>query len=137
MLVGGLYLDIPTNEDIIATGFVNEDEKYTLLKHADILINPSKYESLSIVILEAFAYQKPILVNEESAVLKGQVERSNAGLYYQGSNEFVKMLRFLITKHDIRNQMGKNGLDFVNRNYRWDIVINKLRNFIEKEQDNE
>ncbi len=137
VLVGGLYLDIPTNEDIIATGFINEDEKYTLLKHADILINPSKYESLSIVILEAFAYQKPVLVNEESAVLKGQVERSNAGLYYQGRNEFVKMLQFLITNHDIRNQMGKNGLDFVNRNYRWDIVIKKLRNFIEKEQDYE
>lgn len=137
VLVGSTHIDIPSNENIIATGFVNEEEKYALLNNADILINPSKYESLSIVILEAFAYQKPVLVNQDAAVLKGQVERSNGGLYYQGKYQFVKMLKFLIDHQDIRSQMGKNGLDFVNKNYRWEIVIKKLRDFIEKGQNDE
>lgn len=60
------------SEDIIYAGFVTEEEKTALLKGAKLLVMPSLYESLSLVILESMAVKRPVLVNGRCAVLKGQ-----------------------------------------------------------------
>ena len=70
------------SEDIIYAGFVTEEEKTAVLENAKLLVMPSEYESLSLVILESMAAGRPVLVNGRCAVLKGQCIRSNAGLYY-------------------------------------------------------
>ena len=48
-----------------------------------LLVVPSPYESLSIVLLEAWNHGVPALVNARCKVLQGQVRRANGGLYYR------------------------------------------------------
>ena len=49
VLAGGIY-DRPEDMDgIILTGYVSEEEKRSILQHASLFINPSYYESLSLV----------------------------------------------------------------------------------------
>jgi glycosyltransferase involved in cell wall biosynthesis len=82
---------------------------------------PSPYESLSIVLLESWAVGKPVLVNENSDVLRGQVRRANGGLAYRNYEEFeaaVDLLRFGGAGH----VFGRQGWEFVNRNYRWEVI---------------
>ena len=49
VLVGGINFDrLPfEHQDVIYTGFVSDEEKMVILQHAKIVINPSKFESLS------------------------------------------------------------------------------------------
>ena len=126
------YFKIINHADIIYTGFVSEEEKTRLIKNAKILIMPSKWESLSLVILESMAVRRPILVNGECAVLKGQCIRSNAGLYYTNYKEFEYTLNYMLTDKEAYNQMCENGLEFVRKNYNWDIVVNNVSALIEK-----
>jgi len=48
-------------ENIVYTGWIDGDRKYQMLQSADILILPSHYEGLPMVILEAMSAGKPII----------------------------------------------------------------------------
>ena len=50
---------------------------------------PSKYESLSLLTLEALAQGTPVLANGESDVLVGHVCRSGAGRTYSDADSFA------------------------------------------------
>ena len=53
VLMGKQIMKIPQNPDIISLGFVTEQDKFNGIKSAKLLIMPSKYESLSMVLLES------------------------------------------------------------------------------------
>ena len=56
---------------------------------------PSWLESLSMVTLESFWAERPVLANARCDVLRGQCRRSNAGLYYATYDEFREALALL------------------------------------------
>ena len=60
-----------------------------LLAAASALVVPSPYESLSIVLLEAWNRGTPALVNGGCDVLRGQALRSDGALYYRTYDEFA------------------------------------------------
>lgn len=49
---------------IVFTDSVSEDEKNTLIKNADLLVNPSRFEGFGIPLLEAASFKKPIIVSD-------------------------------------------------------------------------
>lgn len=120
------------HNDIIYLGFVSEEDKLRFMKNARLLVMPSLYESLSLVILESMALGRPILVNEECDVLKGQCIRSNAGLYYRNYAEFELALNYMFSDAEAYSQMADNGLEFVERNYNWQYVVENVSSLIEE-----
>jgi glycosyltransferase involved in cell wall biosynthesis len=52
-------------------------------------------------------------------------QKSNAGLYYADRDEFTEALRLLIGDHRLRAKLGRNGREYVKRNYRWDVILGK------------
>lgn len=120
------------SEDIIYAGFVTDEQKTAVIANAKLLVMPSLYESLSIVILESMAAGRPVLVNGNCAVLKGQCIRSNAGLYYTNFFEFEEALRYMLSNEAAYRQMCENGLQFVKENYNWDRVTADVGSLIEK-----
>lgn len=120
------------HDDIIYLGYVSEEDKMVFMKNAQLLIMPSMYESLSLVILESMALGRPVLVNEDCEVLKGQCLRSNAGLYYSNYAEFEKALDYMLTDTDAYSQMAENGLEFVRNNYDWQCVVENVSSLIEE-----
>ena len=97
-----------------------------LLAGAQALVMPSPYESLSMVLLEAWNYGTPTLVNARCAVLKGQVLRADGGLYYQSALEFAGALDYLLEHRDVAVELGSQGRGYVEREYRWPAVMAKI-----------
>jgi glycosyltransferase involved in cell wall biosynthesis len=91
---------------------------------------PSPYESLSLVLLEAWNHGVPALVNGRCGVLKGQALRSNGALYYRSYDEFAHGLRLLLGNAEVRQALGRQGRDYVEREYRWPVVIDKIERFL-------
>lgn len=69
----------PKGERVHAVGRIDEQAKWDALAGALAVVVPSRYESLSLLTLEAFAAGTPVLGNEASAVVAGQLARSGAG----------------------------------------------------------
>ena len=125
VLIGNPIIPIPSNPRIKHLGFVSDEQKFDAITAAEILIMPSYFESLSIVILEAWALGIPVLVNGQCDVLLGQVIRSNAGLYYKNYEEFSETLNTIENNSQLRANLGRNGRSYYQRNYSWSIIEHK------------
>lgn len=132
VLMGKEILKVPRDKNIISLGFVSENEKYAVLSKSIALVLPSHFESLSIVVLEAFALKKPVLVSGHSEVLKGHCLKSNAGLYFYGQLDFIECLDLLYKNESLRIAMGENGEKYIQQRYRWEVIMDTLKNFIEE-----
>lgn len=131
VLMGNELIPVPKHKDIISLGFVSEEEKYAVLRECEALVLPSHFESLSIVVLEAFAFRKPVLVSGHCAVLKGHCTKSNGGLYFYGNEDFKECLSLLHGNETLRTAMGLKGEQYVNERYQWDRILERLTAFID------
>ena len=87
-----------------------------LLAHARALVVPSPYESLSMVLLEAWNHGVPALVNGRCRVLKGQVERADGGLHYGNVRESsAEALELLVREPDLARTLGAQGRAYVDQ----------------------
>jgi len=128
VLLGGGSIDLP-EKDVIDLGFVPVQDKYDAYTAASAFCNPSQFESFSLVIMESWLAERPVLVNGDCAVTTDFVKKANAGLYYQNFKEFEGCLRYLLTHKSTANRMGKNGRKFVLENYAWDVIVEKYMKY--------
>ena len=132
VLAGPAKMQIPEHPQIRALGYVSDDVRSALLAHASALVVPSPYESLSIVLLEAWNYGVPALVNGRCKVLAGQVQRANGGLYYMFPTEFDEAADYLLTQHAERDALGRQGLAYIEREYRWPTVLARVEDLMQQ-----
>jgi glycosyltransferase involved in cell wall biosynthesis len=131
-LMGAKLMPLPEDPSVVFAGLLPDRERVQALEAATVVVCPSPYESLSLLALEALAVGTPILANARSAVLVEHCIRSNGGLYYANRDEFVEALTLLLSDERLRQQMGRNGRDYVRRNYRWDVVLGKFERLFAK-----
>lgn len=125
VLVGKAEMDVPsrdaTDGRIIPLGFLSEEDKLLAIAGSELLVMPSPYESLSLVLLEAWYLGKPVLVNGACEVLKGQCQRSGGGLWFDSWQEF----------HDQLDAVRAGAYDpqalrgFVEDNYGWPAIAER------------
>jgi glycosyltransferase involved in cell wall biosynthesis len=132
VLAGPAKMTIPAHPRIRPLGRVSDQERDALLQGALALVIPSPYESLSIVLLEAWNRGVPAIVNGHCAVLKGQVRRANGGLYYRSSAEFAEAVETLRAAEADRQVLGAQGLAYVEREYRWPTVMARVEALLEE-----
>ena len=104
---------------------LSDSERLQALEAATVVACPSPYESLSLLALESLAVGTPILANARSEVLVEHCTRSNGGLYYADRDEFTECLKLLVADQRLRAALGRNGRDYVRKNYRWDVIMSK------------
>jgi len=125
VIVGKPEMPIPDHPDIIPLGFM-KDDPFPWMARAKALVLPSVMESLSLVVLESMGLSVPVLVNGQCDVLRGHCRRSNAGLYYYDYDEFAASLGLLLSRPDLRREMGRQGQAYVQQNYDWAVVEEQL-----------
>ncbi len=126
VLAGKPVMAVPDSPDIISAGFVSDEEKFALIQECRALVLASEFESLSMVVLESMALEKPVLLNGKCAVLKGHCVKSNAGLYFTDFPEFEATLNYLLMNPEICRKMGRNGKKYVDENYQWPVILKKF-----------
>ena len=131
-LMGVKLMSLPEAPFIRFAGLLSDHERMQALEAATVVVCPSPYESLSLLALEALAAGTPILVNARSLVLVEHCLGSNGGLYYADGDEFTEALKLLLGDARLREALGRNGRDYVRRNYRWDVVLGKLERIFAK-----
>jgi glycosyltransferase involved in cell wall biosynthesis len=127
VLAGDTNMDL-SGEGVRYLGRIGEQDKYDALAGALAVVVPSRYESLSLLTLEAFAQGTPVLVNGRSDVLTGQVERSGAGRTFTDLDSFITGLREV---GEQRAALGKKGLAYVKKQG-WPQVVAAYREELER-----
>lgn len=130
VLTGRIFMNKTEHADIIYTDFVTEEEKTALIENAKAIVNPSQYESLSLLLLETMVLGKPILVNGRSEVMKEHCIRSNyAAQYYSSELDFQRKLHQIINGD--ASLMRSMSISYVETHYSWPLILNKLTQIID------
>ncbi len=132
VLTGHDVLGVGDRPGIRYLGFVEEQRKFELMAGALAFVQPSPYESLSIVLLEAMAQSTPVIVNAECAALLEHVQGSGSGMSYRGEGEFHAALdRMLALPPAKRHEQGRLARDYVVAQYGVEQVLSRLVNEVE------
>ena len=129
-LMGVKLMQLPEVPWVRFAGLLSERERLQALEAATIVVVPSPLESLSLLALEAMAVGTPILCNARSEVLVEHCVNSNAGLFYANREEFLECTKLLLADERMRARMGRNGKEYIKRNYRWDVILSKYDRLI-------
>ncbi len=116
-VIGPSQVRLPRHVEYLGT--VSETVKDRLLARCSALVNPSRNESLSLSVLEAWAQGKPVIVSDQSPVLRAHVEKSGGGYVYSSLGDFQAILSSLDPGK------GLAGRSYVAENYSWDVVLQK------------
>lgn len=131
-LMGAKMMPLPDEPYVRFAGMLSDRERVQALEAATVVVCPSPYESLSLLALEAMSVGTPVLANARSAVLVEHCTNSDAGLWYADRDEFVECAKLLVKDARLRETLGRNGREYVNRHYRWDVVLSKYERMFTK-----
>jgi glycosyltransferase involved in cell wall biosynthesis len=122
-LFGRSTMSFSENAHVRLMGVVPDGEKLAAIARARALVMPSRHESLSMVVLESWMMNRPVLVNGDCEVLRGQVLRANGGLYYRRYEEFAAALDLLVNEPGLADRLGRQGHAYFQENYAWERVM--------------
>ncbi len=58
------------------------------------------------------------------------MRRANGGLSYRSAAEFDAALSYLLSRREERTTLGAQGRDYVEREYRWPVVIDRIEGLL-------
>lgn len=116
---------------VVHAGFLPEEQKRAAYAQALALVNPSRMESLSIVLMEAWLEGTPALVDGASAVLREHAERSGGALLFDSYESYRDGLDRLREDGAFRARLGAAGREYVLDVYGWPAVRARFREAVE------
>jgi glycosyltransferase involved in cell wall biosynthesis len=117
-------------EDVILTGYIEEEKLVKIIGSAYALIYPSLWEGFGVPVLEAIHCNVPVITSENSAM---QEIAGEAALYANPAdhNDIAEKMMLLYKDENLRSQLIKNG-ETVKEQYSWDKSADLLWHSIMK-----
>jgi glycosyltransferase involved in cell wall biosynthesis len=131
VFVGPVSDQAPDHPDVVVTGTVSETDKWDILAGAQVMVNPSAYESFSLVLLEAWSLGIPALVNASCAATMEHCRRSGGGLWFESFRSFEVTVDRLVGDGGLRSSLGEAGRQYTARYYRWSSIVDRYTRFLE------
>ncbi len=112
------------NPNIIFTGSQSGNELNTLFTNAYLFVQPSEAEGLSIALLEAMAYEIPVIVSDIPENLEATGDYSLSFKNKSGA-DLTKQLVLADTDHDLITDLARKAKIMVDKDYNWDDIAHK------------
>ncbi|MDZ4827980.1 MAG: glycosyltransferase family 4 protein [Actinomycetota bacterium] len=135
VVLGDPIKALPAHPDVIVTGFVDDEVRNDALLGAQAFVQPSYFESFSMVVSEALSAGLPVLVQAHCEVLAGHVARSGAGFAYRGYAEFETAVDILLAHPELVAEFGRRGRAYVEREYAWETVMDRYESALSEAFD--
>ena len=125
-------MPVPGHARILSTGFVSDAERDALIAGASALIIPSRYESLSLVLLEAMLLRTSVIANAQCEVLADHIQDSGTGVAYRSTRDLMRAMRKVETLAPAERESWANrGAAYVQRSCSWPQVLQQYSDAID------
>jgi glycosyltransferase involved in cell wall biosynthesis len=111
---------------VIDLGFLDQAERDNAMAAATVYVQPSRMESFSRTIMEAWLAGTPVLANAASEVVAWHCRRSGAGLTYSDEATFAACVTELAGSAERRESLAEQGRHYVLEHYTWDSVLDLM-----------
>jgi len=112
------------------TGFLGGDLRAAALHQSNSYVLPSRYEGLSMSMLEALYCKLPVITTPYVGLWK-RLEQERCALISQlDVDSLAKHMEFILQNPEEARQMGLRGRDLVEREHNWDVIATRLLSYI-------
>ena len=100
-----------------------------IVSESQILVVPSRIESIPQVIKEAFFLKIPVIATNVGGIPE-LISDNVTGLLIPPENpkKMVDTINMLLENNMTREKLAKNAFEFINKNFSWDVLIDKYKN---------
>ncbi|MBV9661173.1 MAG: glycosyltransferase, partial [Acidimicrobiales bacterium] len=89
-------------------------------------VQPSRMESFSRTVMEAWLAETPVLAIDQSEVVGWHLERSGGGLVFSDGVELARHLGRLQSDPGAARKMAEAGRRYVVDEYSWPVVLDRM-----------
>ena len=108
------------------------DETMKILKASQMLVVPSRTESIPQVIKEAFYLKVPVIATNVGGNPELVVHQETGILVPPEDPEKLKIaINNLLGNEESRRNFANNAFEFINKNFSWDVLLEKYTNLYE------
>ena len=108
------------------------DETMKILKASQMLVVPSRTESIPQVIKEAFYLKVPVIATNVGGIPELVVHQETGILVPPEDPEKLKIaINNLLDNEESRKNFANNAFEFINKNFSWDVLLEKYTNLYE------
>jgi len=128
VLIGKGQLRVPSalGRRVIDLGYLGDEERDNAFAAATVYVQPSRMESFSRTIMEAWLAGTPVLALAESEVVAWHCRRSGGGTTFSDAAELARGLRLLASQPQEAAAMAAAGRRYVIENYTWPSVLDRM-----------
>lgn len=132
VLIGPGEAPVPADvaHNVVDLGFVPLEDKRDALAAATALCQPSLNESFSLVMMESWLMERPVLVHSACEATRDSVEECGGGFSFGSFPEFAESVGYLLENPTEASRMGKRGKRHVLENFTWDIICGRFKRFL-------
>ncbi len=110
-------------------GYISDKEKEGFLGDSSIFILPSRYEGQGIVVLEAAAYGKPVIVSDIPE-LRYAVDGGFGISFKTGdADDLASKIKLLTGNESMRKEMGQRAREYA-KQYTWDQIAEQYEAYL-------
>ncbi|HVA73415.1 MAG TPA: glycosyltransferase family 4 protein [Acidimicrobiales bacterium] len=124
--VGKVTVPARLHGRVIDLGFLEDDERDNALAAAQVYLQPSRMESFSRSVMEAWLAGTPVLAVKGGEVVAWHCRRSGGGLTFSGPDDLVAGLREICETPGRAEDMAARGRDYVLKEYSWPAVLDRM-----------
>jgi glycosyltransferase involved in cell wall biosynthesis len=107
-------------------GFVGGEDKFALLRDADLFVLPSYYENFGIAVAEAMLSGTAVAISDQVHIWP-EVKEAEAGWVAPCQvGDLTNILRSAITNGADRHRMGIKARNYALQHYRWDAIAGQM-----------
>jgi len=108
------------------------DETMKILKASQMLVVPSRTESIPQVIKEAFYLKVPVIATNVGGIPELVVHQETGILVPPEDPEKLTIaINNLLDNEEARRNFANNAFEFINKNFSWDVLLEKYTNLYE------
>jgi glycosyltransferase involved in cell wall biosynthesis len=107
-------------------GFVDESDRDDAFAAALAYVQPSRMESFSRTVMEAWLAGTPVLAVEGSEVVTWHCRRSGGGLTFADGAGLAAHVQALTADPARAAELGARGGGYVRREYSWPVVLDRI-----------
>ena len=121
--------DRKVEKKVVFTGTVSYDDIPKYFAACDVFILPSisRLEAFGLVVLEAMASSKPVIVSKIPGVME-LISPGKEGFHIEpmNANDLAEKIKIILYDDNLRKKMGENGRRKVEEKFTWEKVVGQI-----------
>lgn len=125
VLIGPVHGVLHGDEHVVVAGRQPEEVKWGALRSCTFVVNPSAWESFSLVVLESWLAGRPVLVNGRCPATVEHCRRSGGGLWFYDYADFEVVVDRLLTDEHMCDVLADRGRAYADEQFGWPAVVDR------------